>query len=429
MAGIGITLHDARVRHGLTIEQAAADTRISARFLEALEGERFHELPAPVYVRGFLRSYANYLRVDPQPLLDDLQLGDHPVAGPDGFVGGPRDTQTAPQRSSSTTASREPRRPLGGRGVVPDRGNTDPFRRTPPPPPVPSSEWAEVDDEDEGSYDEREVVGTARPGPPPVMNAGRRGEPARASVAPEAELEDGVETYEDEVAPDEPVYRPRRTAGVLLERPPAEGEGAAPTRILAIVGVAVLLLIAVLGGAVLLTRGGGGDSQAAAPNATATPTTKPSTVIAVGSPGSSPSPGATASASPASSPSPAGSASPGPTSTPGTPASTPTQGNATPTPTTEAPTATPTTAAPTPTPIPPTPTTAPPTPTPVPTVLSHPTRFGLCTGRENCGDPPYRVICPPDGQWFVDPTGAYPSSGWPVAFANTSLANAGSVCP
>lgn len=423
MAGIGITLHDARVRHGLTIEQAAADTRISARFLDALEGERFHELPAPVYVRGFLRSYANYLRVDPQPLLDQLHLGDQPVSGPDAFVGGPRNARTAPQRSSASAAEREPRRPLGGRGVVPDRGNTDPFRRAPSKPVMPTASADDFDDEEQ-EYDQREAVGTRRSGPPPVMNAERRA--AATSIEPEF---DDDEDYEDEYVPDEPVYRSRRTAGVLFERPGAQGEGAPPRRVLAIVGGGMLLLIAILAGAVLLTRGGGGDgdSKAAAPNATATPTTKPSTVIAVGSPGSSPSP--IASASPSGSPSPTASVSPGPTGTPGTPAPTPTRNGATPTPTTDSPTATPTTAAPTPTPVPPTPTPIPATPTPVPTVLSHPTRFGLCTGRENCGDPPYRVICPPDGQWFVDPTGSYPSNSWPVAFANTSLANAGSVCP
>ena len=69
---IGSTLRSARVQRGLTIEQAAQDTRISRRFIEAIEAEDFDALPAPVYVRGFLRSYSNYLRVDPQPLLAQL---------------------------------------------------------------------------------------------------------------------------------------------------------------------------------------------------------------------------------------------------------------------------------------------------------------------------------------------------------------------
>src|SRR5436309_485014 len=72
MAGIGSRLRGGRIQRGLTIDQVAQETRISARFLEALEEENFAALPAPVYVRGFLRSYANYLRIDANPLLEDL---------------------------------------------------------------------------------------------------------------------------------------------------------------------------------------------------------------------------------------------------------------------------------------------------------------------------------------------------------------------
>ncbi|MCO5200937.1 MAG: helix-turn-helix domain-containing protein, partial [Chloroflexi bacterium] len=91
MAGIGETLRLTREHRGLSIEQVAQDTRISVRFLEALEAEQFDELPAPVYVRGFLRSYANYLKIDAQPLLDSLVGGERiPAGGPDGFVRGPQ---------------------------------------------------------------------------------------------------------------------------------------------------------------------------------------------------------------------------------------------------------------------------------------------------------------------------------------------------
>ena len=72
VADIGISLRNGRVQRGLTIDQVAQETRISPRFLEALEAEAFDELPAPVYVRGFLRSYANFLHLDATPLLEQL---------------------------------------------------------------------------------------------------------------------------------------------------------------------------------------------------------------------------------------------------------------------------------------------------------------------------------------------------------------------
>jgi cytoskeleton protein RodZ len=76
LTAIGQSLRDARTARNLSLEQAAQDTRISIRFLEALEEEDFTALPAPVYVRGFLRSYANYLGIDPQPLVEGLRANE-----------------------------------------------------------------------------------------------------------------------------------------------------------------------------------------------------------------------------------------------------------------------------------------------------------------------------------------------------------------
>jgi len=66
---LGGLLVEARRARGVTLEQAAAATRIRVRNLSALEGDRPAELPAPVYVRGYLRTYAAYLEVDPELLL------------------------------------------------------------------------------------------------------------------------------------------------------------------------------------------------------------------------------------------------------------------------------------------------------------------------------------------------------------------------
>ena len=67
--GIGERLIGAREQRGLSLEDAERDTRISRRYLQALEDERFDIIPAPVYARGFLRSYSQYLGVETAPLL------------------------------------------------------------------------------------------------------------------------------------------------------------------------------------------------------------------------------------------------------------------------------------------------------------------------------------------------------------------------
>ena len=70
MDEIGHILREARENKGLTLEDVQAKTRINVRYLAALESGHFEALPTPVHVRGFLRNYARYLGLDPQPLLD-----------------------------------------------------------------------------------------------------------------------------------------------------------------------------------------------------------------------------------------------------------------------------------------------------------------------------------------------------------------------
>ena len=71
--GIGEALIRARAARGRTLDDAERDTGITRRYLQALEDEQFDLLPAPVYVRGFLRSYCRYLGIDSAPLLAEVR--------------------------------------------------------------------------------------------------------------------------------------------------------------------------------------------------------------------------------------------------------------------------------------------------------------------------------------------------------------------
>lgn len=63
-ADIGPILRDARLKRGQSLDAVAQQTRISKRFLEALEESRFEQFPAVVYLRGFLKGYCEYLDVN-----------------------------------------------------------------------------------------------------------------------------------------------------------------------------------------------------------------------------------------------------------------------------------------------------------------------------------------------------------------------------
>ncbi len=70
MAGFGETLRQARAHKNVTLREAEADTRINRHYLAALEDEEFEALPPPIYSRGIVRKYADYLGLDAGKVLD-----------------------------------------------------------------------------------------------------------------------------------------------------------------------------------------------------------------------------------------------------------------------------------------------------------------------------------------------------------------------
>ena len=68
-AGLGPWLREHRTALGLGLDEVERETRIGRRYLEAIEGERYELLPAPVYARGFVRGYARCLGLDEEEAL------------------------------------------------------------------------------------------------------------------------------------------------------------------------------------------------------------------------------------------------------------------------------------------------------------------------------------------------------------------------
>lgn len=61
MASVGDHLRGLRERRGLSLDEISRATRVAARYLEALEADRFAALPAPVFTRGFILAYCQAL--------------------------------------------------------------------------------------------------------------------------------------------------------------------------------------------------------------------------------------------------------------------------------------------------------------------------------------------------------------------------------
>ena len=91
MFEIGNSLREARVRQGLEFPEIEQGTKIRGKYLRALEDEQFDVLPAQTYVKGFLRSYAEYLGLDGQLYVDEYNSR---------YVAGEEDQPARPRRSA-----------------------------------------------------------------------------------------------------------------------------------------------------------------------------------------------------------------------------------------------------------------------------------------------------------------------------------------
>lgn len=79
MESIGKRLREEREKKGVSLEEASSQTRIHHRVLKALEENRFDDIPSPMYAKGFLKKYADYLGLDSK-LMVEKYLATHPRA-------------------------------------------------------------------------------------------------------------------------------------------------------------------------------------------------------------------------------------------------------------------------------------------------------------------------------------------------------------
>ena len=72
MQTLGERLEEARKRKGISIREAAEATKIRGDYLQKFEANSFDVDLPPLYVRGFLRSYARYLDLEPDRIVSDF---------------------------------------------------------------------------------------------------------------------------------------------------------------------------------------------------------------------------------------------------------------------------------------------------------------------------------------------------------------------
>jgi cytoskeleton protein RodZ len=102
--GFGDRLRREREMRGITLDEICESTKIARRHLEALEKERFDQLPGGVFNKGFVRAYARFLGIDEDQAVADYALASNEQPEPeDKFpleVHAQPDPELNPRRSS-----------------------------------------------------------------------------------------------------------------------------------------------------------------------------------------------------------------------------------------------------------------------------------------------------------------------------------------
>jgi cytoskeletal protein RodZ len=103
---IGSTLREARVSQDIDVADVESFTKIRAKFLRSLENEEWGMVGDDTLVKSFLRTYAEYLKLDPRPLVEEFALrrhSDEAYSAPIAPLGSRRPSEPA---GSNTPAAR-----------------------------------------------------------------------------------------------------------------------------------------------------------------------------------------------------------------------------------------------------------------------------------------------------------------------------------
>ena len=82
MAALGERFRAAREARGLSLSDVAERIRIRSVYLGAIEDENWTAIGAPVYTRGFLRTYARFLGLDPEEVVGEFNRATSSSSGP-----------------------------------------------------------------------------------------------------------------------------------------------------------------------------------------------------------------------------------------------------------------------------------------------------------------------------------------------------------
>ena len=112
MPALGERFRAAREARGLTVSDVAEHIRIRSVYLAAIEDENWSAVGAAVYIRGFIRTYARYLNLDPEEMVSEFNRSS-------GAAPSVASIASEPSRAAAASAPIEPVVSSGRRGFSP----------------------------------------------------------------------------------------------------------------------------------------------------------------------------------------------------------------------------------------------------------------------------------------------------------------------
>ena len=240
---LGETLRLAREEKGQTVSQVAEATRMMVQIVEDLEREDFRRIAAPIYGRGFIKLYAEYLARDPEPLIREFME----------IYTGSRPPQVV-RRAAEVPSDSETVGPSDGRTVAPSGA---PTVQPPDRPTVPPSD--SLTDKATGEPDLFSVAAGRSEAVRSVADPAQPGESAPPRVRPAStRAETRPPVSGDPAVPRRDPPKPRER--LLAETPPVSGKTGdwlPPQWTPAVIGTvaAIVLLLLVLGVVALRRKG------------------------------------------------------------------------------------------------------------------------------------------------------------------------------
>lgn len=136
----GSLLRSTRESKKFNIAQVVKGTRISAKYIQRMEADDFASLPSPVHARGFLRSYAEFLGLDPNELIaslaPDLQSTSPEIINPISTTDDNKGMELHSQKTSTTNGTNQSEIPI----IQPPKDISESIKKNLQPTPTSESE-------------------------------------------------------------------------------------------------------------------------------------------------------------------------------------------------------------------------------------------------------------------------------------------------